>query len=613
MLSPASSFLKLTYTCFISALCILCCSSAIAQKKDTSNVLMVNILHNDNFIYQQSDSGGIDKLIGNVILQQGTDTMYSDSTYLDVKTNNLEAFGDIKIIQPNGTEVQSDYLRYTSNKKLAFLKGNVSLTDGKNKLWCEELTYDVGTKTGVYDKGGTLQSDSTTVSSNAGTYNVKTKDAHFTGDVIVTDPQYHVVSEDMEYNTESKVVKFHAPSIVTSDKSVLHTSCGTYDSKNQIANFPCHSSVQDDDQYLEGDTLYYNKLKSYGHATGHVVSLDTTHHSQMYCGHAEYYPKKRVLWATIKPVLVQVNGNDTLYIRADTFYSAPVSKAKLKSQKLKAIADSIAASTKIKAKAAVDTSGVAIVASSIDTAKKKIVPDTVAITTSDINKEATKKKDGKAKKRKGRDVEIDSMNIAAADTTEVDSTAPRYFIGYHHVKIYSDSLQGKCDSVSYTQSDSTIRMIYDPIAWSHNSQITGDTILLRIDSGRLKSLYVPNNALIVSRSGPVKANLFDQVQGKTLTGYFKDNTITKMVVFPNAESIYYPRNDKDGSYLGVDQSKSQSMYIYFEDQKIKRISLYQEPHETITPLDQVDLSTMKLSRFKWLIDKRPKNKEELFE
>jgi len=574
---------------------------------------MVNILHNDNFIYQQSDSGGIDKLIGNVILQQGTDTMYSDSTYLDVKTNNLEAFGDIKIIQPNGTEVQSDYLRYTSNKKLAFLKGNVSLTDGKNKLWCEELTYDVGTKTGVYDKGGTLQSDSTTVSSNAGTYNVKTKDAHFTGDVIVTDPQYHVVSEDMEYNTESKVVKFHAPSIVTSDKSVLHTSCGTYDSKNQIANFPCHSSVQDDDQYLEGDTLYYNKLKSYGHATGHVISLDTTHHSQMYCGHAEYYPKKRVLWATIKPVLVQVNGNDTLYIRADTFYSAPVSKAKLKSQKLKAIADSIAASTKIKAKAAVDTSGVAIVASSIDTAKKKIVPDTVAITTSDINKEATKKKEGKAKKRKGRDVEIDSMNIAAADTTEADSTAPRYFIGYHHVKIYSDSLQGKCDSVSYTQSDSTIRMIYDPIAWSHNSQITGDTILLRIDSGRLKSLYVPNNALIVSRSGPVKANLFDQVQGKTLTGYFKDNTITKMVVFPNAESIYYPRNDKDGSYLGVDQSKSQSMYIYFEDQKIKRISLYQEPHETITPLDQVDLSTMKLSRFKWLIDKRPKNKEELFE
>ena len=59
-----------------------------------------------------------------------------------------------------------------------------------------------------------------------------------------------------------------------------------------------------------------------------------------------------------------------------------------------------------------------------------------------------------------------------------DTSLNKYFEAYHHVKIYSDSLQGKADSLFYSLSDSTIRLLTNPIVWANNNQITGDTIYL---------------------------------------------------------------------------------------------------------------------------------------
>jgi hypothetical protein len=218
----------------------------------------------------------------------------------------------------------------------------------------------------------------------------------------------------------------------------------------------------------------------------------------------------------------------------------------------------------------------------------------------------------KSSRKKSRKNEADTQQPQfVTDTAAADSTAPLYFIGYHHVLIFSDSIQGKCDSVCYTRADSLIRMMYNPIVWSHKSQITGDTILMQLDSSTLRKMFVPANALLVSQSGPEQAHLFDQIQGKTLTAYFASNTITEMIVKPDAESIYYSKDDK-GYYLGVSQSTSDRMFIWFDDQKIKKIKFDKEPHVTMTPLEKADLPNTKLSKFKWLIEQRPRSKEELF-
>jgi lipopolysaccharide export system protein LptA len=524
-----------------------------ANAQDTSRTITIEIMGARQLIGTETATGSQKKLIGDVNLKQGDSYMSSDSAYIDEISNNVEAFGNVVITQPGGTRVQSDYLRYTGNTKQAYLKGNVSLTDGKNNLWSEDLDYDLGTKIGKYSNGGTLQSESTTLSSNSGMYNVKTKDSRFTGDVFVTDPRYEATSSDLGYNTESKLVRFYGPSDVINDRSHLVTSSGTWDAKNEVAHFRSRSSIQNVDQYIEADTMDYDRKTGFGVAVGNVVGIDTGRKTTLWCGYAQYNEITRKMLTAIKPVMRQMNGDDSLFIKADTFFSAPIPRP---SDTLRR--DSLADSTIVKGRLKIT---------------KAAVP---------------------------------------ADTIDADSTRPRYFIGYHHVLVFSDSLQARCDSISYSQKDSVMKMMYDPIAWSRSSQITGDTILLYLDTSSLNRLYVPNNALIVSLSGPPKAGLYDQVQGKTLTGYFEKNAITTMIVWPNAEAIYYGK-DESGAYLGVNQAQSERMKVFFSENKIRRILFEQEVKQTMTPLQQINIQTTRLSRFQWLDEKRPKKLQELFD
>jgi lipopolysaccharide export system protein LptA len=612
-----------------------------AQKKDTANKTETHILSTKVAIFNKTDSGDFYRFVGDVIMQQGTDTLYCDSLHENMTTKVFEAFSNVRIAQTDGTQATSDYLSYESKKKVAFMRGNVTLSDGKNHLNCTELTYDLDTKTGVYDKGGKLTNDTTSVTSNAGIYNVRNKEAHFTGHVVITDPKYNIKSEDLVYNTESKVTHFYAYSVVTSDsgRSVLTTKKGTYDSKNVIAHFTGHSSIWNDGQYIEADSMRYNKVTGYGLADGNVISVDTERHSTLYCGHMEYLRKQRALWATIKPVMQQVNGKDTLYMRSDTFYSAPMLMQRVKrvgaTTPRKTIDTMAAEAKKI-------TDSLAVIKSNkndlvrTDTLARAIKPNLKdTIVKANTRKSIEKKEDTvwivpdmkyrmpefqydtaktlaelykKTKRKKGKET---GEYTIVPDTASADTTAPLYFVGYHHVQLFSDSMQGKCDSVCYTRSDSTIRMINAPVVWSHKSQITGDTILLHMDSSTLRSMYVPNNALIVSQSGPEQAGLYDQIQGRTLTAYFANNEITLMTVFPNAESIYYSKDDS-GAYIGVNQSQSVRMRIFFYDQKINNIKFEQDVHQTVTPMDKADLPNTKLSKFKWLMNERPKTKEELF-
>jgi hypothetical protein len=106
--------------------------------------------------------------------------------------------------------------------------------------------------------------------------------------------------------------------------------------------------------------------------------------------------------------------------------------------------------------------------------------------------------------------------------------------------------------------------------------------------------------------------MYDQVQGKTLTGYFENNAIREMIVYPAAEAIYYSKDD-DGAYLGVNQTQSERMKVFFENEQMSKIVLEQEVKQTMTPMQQVNVPATRLSRFQWLIAKRPKSIQELFD
>jgi hypothetical protein len=194
----------------------------------------------------------------------------------------------------------------------------------------------------------------------------------------------------------------------------------------------------------------------------------------------------------------------------------------------------------------------------------------------------------------------------AANST--DSNSNRFFRGYHNVRIFSDSLQAVADSLYYSGRDSIFKLFQDPVVWANNNQITGDTIYLFTKNKKAERLYVFENGMMVSKSDD---NIYNQIRGNTLNGYFKDGVIDFMKARGNAESIYYIR-DEDSAYIGVNRSTADIIDMYFKDKSLNKVVYRNDVQGTTTPFGQANHEEMRLRNFRWLDERRPKTKYELF-
>ncbi|HVM87023.1 MAG TPA: OstA-like protein [Puia sp.] len=201
-----------------------------------------------------------------------------------------------------------------------------------------------------------------------------------------------------------------------------------------------------------------------------------------------------------------------------------------------------------------------------------------------------------------------AKNYAVSIHPENDSSN-RYLQAYHHVRIFSDSLQAVSDSLFYSAKDSVFQLFSNPVVWANGSQVTGDTIYLYTKNKKASRLYVFENGLAVNKVGD---NLFNQIKGTTLNGYFKDGVIDYMRAKGNAESIYYAQDDNK-AFFGVNQAKADIIDMVFVNKELNKVILRSDADGTMYPIKKVNFDDMRLRNFKWLEDKRPKSKYELFE
>jgi hypothetical protein len=198
-------------------------------------------------------------------------------------------------------------------------------------------------------------------------------------------------------------------------------------------------------------------------------------------------------------------------------------------------------------------------------------------------------------------------NISRISPASTDSI--RFFRAWHHVKIFSDSLQGVCDSLYYSSLDSTFRMFKDPVVWSKENQLTGDTIYLFTKNKKPDHLYVFENSFAISRT---KENFFNQIKGNRLNGNFVNGDIDYMRAKGNAESVYYLQ-DNDSAYIGMNYARADAISMYFGKDGLKRVSWVNGVEGTTFPMNQIPAEKKTLRNFKWQDNRRPKTWLELFQ
>ena len=182
-------------------------------------------------------------------------------------------------------------------------------------------------------------------------------------------------------------------------------------------------------------------------------------------------------------------------------------------------------------------------------------------------------------------------------------------IARRNVRFFKSDMQGKCDTLTYLMSDSTIRMRVAPILWSEGSQMSADKIDIKTDGENIDFVLQNGNAFIISQD---TIEGFNQIKGADITSRFKDGNIHHVNVDgTKAETIYWIRDD-DGGLIGIDVSDSETMVIEMKNNSVSKIKGYKKTNETMYPEDDLKEASRYLPGFKWFDEVRPKDRYDIF-
>ena len=179
---------------------------------------------------------------------------------------------------------------------------------------------------------------------------------------------------------------------------------------------------------------------------------------------------------------------------------------------------------------------------------------------------------------------------------------------YNHTQFFKSDLQGKCDSLVYSLTDSLLIMHSNPLIWGENSQISGQKIRVYMANGDIDKIYIDTNSFILQHDS---LEYYNQLSGRNMLVHFKEGSISFVDVFENSQSIYFVRED-DNSLSGVNLGASSDMRIEFIPGGVGNIIYLNRVNSSLNPVKKLSKRALYLRGFKSYLHWRPRTKEEIY-
>ncbi len=247
---------------------------------------------------------------------------FCDSAVIAKKTNYLEAYGNVRILDGDSITIVADKLFYDGNTKIAKLRSNVVLTQlGRVQIFTNYLDYDRNTSIASYFNNGKIIDSTNVLTSTKGYYNTRTSTASFKTNVVGKNDDYLMESDTLVYNTKTGIVYFVAPTVLTdTDGDVFHHQGGQYNSKQKKSDYVL-GQVDTEDYFLKGNDLRLDEIRGLYYISGDVLMVAKTN-DIFITGQQSIYNKKTSTTIIYDQALMRmVTELDTLYLTADTLVS----------------------------------------------------------------------------------------------------------------------------------------------------------------------------------------------------------------------------------------------------------------------------------------------------
>ncbi|TFV93356.1 organic solvent tolerance protein OstA [Algoriphagus kandeliae] len=205
--------------------------------------------------------------------------------------------------------------------------------------------------------------------------------------------------------------------------------------------------------------------------------------------------------------------------------------------------------------------------------------------------------------------EMDTLYLTAdtliSQDNETDSL--KYLLAFSSIQLVKSDLSGIADSLSYNYADSTIKLFKDPVIWNQKSQISADSMTFFIESEQIRELFVKNNAFAVMSDTLLN---FNQMKGRSMTGYFKEGQLDRLNIDGNGESLYYAL-EGDTLVQGVNKTLSATIRMGFEDGQLVKVNYGVKPEGKFIPVQDIGDDGGKLEGFVWRQEEKP-DMEKIF-
>jgi len=400
---------------------------------------------------------------------------------------------------------------------------------------------------------------------------INDKTAYLQHNVKLTDPSTILTTSQLDYNIERKLAYYYTGGHIVSSNNVLDSRKGYYHSDSKDFYFRDSVVLVNPEYTMHCDTLRFNTVSEIAYFFGPTTIVSDS--NTIYCENG---------WYNTKTEISQYNEN-----------------AYLLTGKQKLEGDSLYYDRKIGFGKAIGNVHMTDTAEGIilsgNRAIYREIENRAMITDSALLTQI---------------MEGDSLFLHA-DTLKAnyDSTGSyRIIYAFYKAKFFKKDFQGKCDSLIYNFADSTIKMFSELVLWSEENQLTGNQINIFTYEGKMKWVDLLANAFIISKEDSVKYN---QIKGKNMRGFFRENKLDQMHVKGNGETIYYPK-DEDGGFIGVNKTLCSDMTIFLVNNDISKINFYVKPDANLYPIGELNWRDLRLKNFEWFNDNRPKDKLDIF-
>jgi lipopolysaccharide export system protein LptA len=475
-------------------------------------------------------------------------------------------FGNVKL-QSDKTLFYTDSLAMNHKDNFIEAFGHVHINDNDSTdIYSDYMKYFVDTRNIIFQKNVVLKDGHGTLSTDELHYDMNLHIGDYYNNGKVVNQNTTVTSKEGTYYADKKQMYFKKNVVLVDPAYTLKTDSLPYNSENQIATFITDTYIKDSSgRTINTSEGFYDLKHHKAHFTKRTTIVDKS--ETIVADSIQFDDSTGISTAQGNAIFIDTVQNLTLI--SNLMVADKKNNSFFATQKpliiLKQDADSIYITG--------------------DTIYSAPIPDSVLKTQDSVQ----------------------GMPIVRTAKNPNDSSL-RYLQIFHHVRIFSDSLQAVADSVYYSGLDSIFRMFNNPVAWAGGYQVTGDTMFLYTKNKKPDRLYVFENSLVVGKS---YTNMYNQIKGNTLNGYFKNGVIDYMRSKGSAEAVYYIKDDSM-ALVGVNRvNKADVIDMIFLNKQLNKVVLRQDADGVMYPIKKVNLDEMRLRNFKWLEGRRPKTKFEL--